>query len=528
MNTVTISNPILRGFNPDPTIVRVGDEYFIATSTFEWFPAIRLHRSVDLVNWTTIGHAVTTSEQLDLRGIPDSGGVWAPSLSWSEGKFWLMFSVIRTMDGPSKDLDNYLMTAPSITGPWSEPRYLGSRGFDFSAFHDTDGTHWAVGLQWDARPDHNSFAGLVLQQLGEDGILIEPPVTLLRSQSLIEGPNLYQHDGWYYLLYAEGGTGWEHRVSIARSRRREGPYENYEHNPVLTSRGRPELDLQKAGHGELVEGANESWFLVHLASRPVKVGSDQYCILGRETCLQAVEWTDDGWLRLAGGDDIPKSLVPVEPFPTDAAASVPPRDDFDAAELDTTRFSTLRIPLLPHHLSLSARPGWVRLSGSQSTASTFEQAMLAERLVSLDCVAETLVDARPTDPAHAAGLVLWYDRRNWVWAQVTWAEDLGRHLRLVWRDLDTVAAGAIAVDLAPGPVTLRCVLIGGNAQFSYLDARCGWSELGDAYPAWKLSDDYADELRFTGAFAGIRAEDLNGTGWFADFDYFDLRDGAPR
>ena len=155
-----IRNPILRGFNPDPSILRVAGDYYIATSTFEYHPAVRLHHSTDLVHWTTIGHAL----DLDLRGVPDSGGVWAPSLSHADGLFWLAYSIVRTMDGDDKDIDNYLVTASSIEGPWSEPVHLGSRGFDFSFFHDTDGTHWIVGVQWDHRPEHPSFSGLVLEQ----------------------------------------------------------------------------------------------------------------------------------------------------------------------------------------------------------------------------------------------------------------------------------------------------------------------------------------------------------------------------
>ena len=144
MTTSSISNPILRGFNPDPSIVRVGDDYYIATSTFEWFPGVRLYHSRDLAHWEVVGHALDEVNGFDLRGIPDSCGVWAPSLTHADGMFWLAYSVVRTEDGDDKDLTNYLVTAPDVRGPWSDPVGLGSRGFDFSFFHDTDGTHWIV------------------------------------------------------------------------------------------------------------------------------------------------------------------------------------------------------------------------------------------------------------------------------------------------------------------------------------------------------------------------------------------------
>jgi xylan 1,4-beta-xylosidase len=125
-----ITNPVLPGFHPDPSIVRVGHDYTIATSTFEWFPGVRLHRSTDLVSWEPAGHVLTRTSQLNLLGTPDSGGVWAPSLSYTDGMYWLVYSVLRTLGKPYKDLDNYVVTAPAPEGPWSDPVYLNSSGFD--------------------------------------------------------------------------------------------------------------------------------------------------------------------------------------------------------------------------------------------------------------------------------------------------------------------------------------------------------------------------------------------------------------
>ena len=157
------------------------------------------------MDWTVRGHAL----DLDLRGVPDSGGVWAPSLSHADGLFWLAYSIVRSMDGDDKDIDNYLVTAESIDGPWSEPVHLGSRGFDFSFFHDTDGTHWIVGVQWDQRPEHPSFGGLVLEQYFPDEKRTSGTATVVYQEpTLVEGPNLYRIGDWYYLLIAAGGTGW--------------------------------------------------------------------------------------------------------------------------------------------------------------------------------------------------------------------------------------------------------------------------------------------------------------------------------
>ena len=211
-----IHNPILPGFFPDPSICRLGDDYYIANSSFEWFPGVPIHHSRDLMNWRLIGHVLTRTSQLDLRGIADSGGVWAPSLSFADGQFWLIYTNIRTcgMGRRFKDIGIYLTTARDMGGPWSEPVVLNSIGFDPSLFHDDDRRKWLVNIEWDFRKGRHRFAGIVVQEydpkaqklLGAQKKILEKPAIL------IEGPNLYKHDGWYYLMLAEGGTGWNHGI----------------------------------------------------------------------------------------------------------------------------------------------------------------------------------------------------------------------------------------------------------------------------------------------------------------------------
>src|SRR5207244_12626320 len=146
---MNIKNPILRGFNPDPSILRVGDDYYIATSTFEWFPGVQIHHSKDLVNWHLLTRPLTRTSQLDLRGNPNSAGVWAPDLSYYDGLFYLIYTDVKSLDWIYNDTHNYLVTAPNIMGPWSEPIYLNSSGFDPSLFHDEDGRKWLLNMQWD-------------------------------------------------------------------------------------------------------------------------------------------------------------------------------------------------------------------------------------------------------------------------------------------------------------------------------------------------------------------------------------------
>src|SRR5690349_7346323 len=276
-----IRNPILPGFNPDPSIVRVGDDYYIATSTFEWFPGVQLHHSRDLVNWRTLRQPLRRASQLNMLGDPDSCGVWAPCLTYADGLFYLVYTDTKrygrtTAAGAGgaslRDFHNYLVTSPAIEAEWSDPIYLNATGFDPSLFHDDDGRKYLVQMLWDHRPGRNRFAGIVLQEyspaaqrlIGERKIIFEGTAI-----GFTEGPHLYKRDGYYYLLTAEGGTGWGHAVTLARSREIAGPYELHPHTYLLTSRDRPDAPLQRAGHADLVETEQGETYMVHLCGRPI-------------------------------------------------------------------------------------------------------------------------------------------------------------------------------------------------------------------------------------------------------------------
>ena len=155
-----LQNPILRGFNPDPNIVRVNNDYYIATSTFEWFGGVQIHHSTDLVNWRVIGQALNTVEQLDMRGVPDSCGVWAAQLSYNNGRFCLVYTNVKSFDGPYKDTPNYFVSTTDITGNWSQATYLNSSGFDPSIFHDDDGKSYLLNMLVDHR-NNALFGGIV-------------------------------------------------------------------------------------------------------------------------------------------------------------------------------------------------------------------------------------------------------------------------------------------------------------------------------------------------------------------------------
>lgn len=542
-------NPILPGFNPDPSAVRVGPDFFVATSTFEWFPGVSIYRSTNLRDWALAARPLDRASQLDLRGDPSSGGVWAPSLSYSDGLFWLVYTDMKNLYAPAKDLRNYLVTAPSIYGPWSEPTFLNASGFDPGLFHDDDGRKWLVNLNWDFRPGRNRFGGIVIQEYDQASrSLVGPIRTIYPEKGLREGSNLYKREGWYYLLVAEGGTGCEHAAAMARSRSLFGPYEDDPEPLFLSSRYDPTHPLQKAGHASIVEDEDGTWWLFHLAGRPIP--SQGKYTLGRETCLQRVAWDDEGWLRLAGEALPGKALAgPVSVLPS-LSVSLPAKPElelqkgevpasgdqdeaFESPALDP-RFLSLRVPLGPDALSLEERPGWLRLKGAESLASKFRQSLVARRWQSFRFSASTVIDASPEDFHHLAGLVCLYDTENWYYLALTHDEAQGGAcLKVLAADNGTWTEEA-SVAASPAPLALRVEVDYDRLRFSWAPAAArdavpedgspSWRRLGRDYDASKLSDEHCREGWFTGAMVGLCCQDLSGRSRRADFDCFLYRE----
>lgn len=524
-----IRNPVLPGFHPDPSIVRAGEDYYIATSTFEWFPGVQLHHSRDLVHWRLLGHALTRTSQLDMRGNPRSGGVWAPCLSIdASGVFHLVYTDVKEWGRGFMDAHNFLVTAPAIDGPWSEPVYLNSSGFDPSLFHDHDGRSWLVNMVWDHRAGRSPFGGIVLQEYCPRAreLVGQPrPIFAGTDLGITEGPHLYRRGDWYYLMVAEGGTSWDHAVTMARSRDLAGPYAADPETPLLTSAGDPELALQKAGHASLVETQTGEWYLAHLCARPV---SDQRrCILGRETGLQRVRWTDDGWLRLDAPGNTPREIVPAPDLPVHRFEAPPARVRF--ADALPPELQTLRVPATDEWLSLTARPGHLRLVGRESPRSLHRQSLVGRRVQSLDCTAETCVEFQPWNFQQLAGLLCWYDDDSYYYLAVTWGDD-GRCLTLLASDKGEQSeplAGPIAL-VDDGPVYLRARVLGPSLHMWWSETGATWHPVGAELDATVLSDENTRlGLGFTGAFFAMGAHDLSGAGCVADFAYFEYRDEDP-
>ncbi|MBV6652862.1 MAG: family 43 glycosylhydrolase, partial [Mameliella sp.] len=382
---LTIENPVLKGFQPDPSIIRVGEDYYIATSTFEWFPGVQIHHSRDLKNWRLVAQPLNRLSQLDMAGNPDSCGVWAPCLTYDNGQFYLVYSNVRSFDGIWKDVHNYLVVADQVTGEWSEPIYLNSSGFDPSLFHAPDGKKWVVNMLADHR-GNRLFGGIVLQEY--DPVRQEmtgPVMKIFDSYDIknVEGPHLYYYNDYYYLLMAAGGTEYDHCCILARAKTIEGPYELQPGAPVVTTRDVPDWPIQKAGHGDLVSTPDGQWYIAFLCGRPLT--EKGRCTLGRETSIAPVEWSEDGWLYLKNGSHNPDQKitikgeeVPWEPHPE--------RYDFNSAVLPAV-LQSLRVPITPDWASLKDRPGYLRLYGQESLSSFHHQSLLAHRLTDFEASA---------------------------------------------------------------------------------------------------------------------------------------------
>lgn len=532
-----IRNPILPGFNPDPSILRVGGDYYIATSTFEWYPGVQIHHSRDLVNWRLLTRPLRRASQLNMLGDPDSCGIWAPCLSYADGLYWLIYTDVKRYGRPTmgaaggmsqRDMLNFLVTSESIDGDWSDAVFLNASGFDPSLFHDDDGRKYLLNMLWEHRPARNRFAGIVMQEYSpEERKLVGERRVIFQGTrlGLTEGPHLYKRNGYYYLLTAEGGTGFGHAVTLARSRNLWGPYELAPNSPILTARDRPDVELQRAGHADLVETGNGETYLVHLCGRPLP--NRGRCTLGRETAIQKMAWGEDGWLRTADGEGVPRMEVEAPPLAPHPFPAAPARSDFDSPELPID-FQWLRSPWPEELFSLTARPGYLRLIGRETVGSMFRQALVARRQQSLCYSASTRMEFEPEDFQQMAGLICYYNASKYHYLYVSRDEALGKCVGVITCNPD-VGVPDVVTRLAAipegAPVELRVEVDYERLEFAFRVGGGEWQWIPGPFDASFLSDEAGPPgPNFTGAFVGMCCQDLAGCARPADFDWFEYRE----
>jgi xylan 1,4-beta-xylosidase len=496
------TNPILPGFYPDPSICRVGRDYYLVTSSFEYFPGVLVFHSCDLVHWRQIGHCLTRKSQLPLDGCPASGGIWAPTIRYHQGTFYM--TTTNTSGG-----GHFYVTAQNPASEWSEPVWVAGGGWDASLFFDDDGK---VYFQWYVYPDgifqaeidittgkHHTAPRVVWQGTGG------------RSP---EGPHLYKIDGRYYLMAAEGGTEEGHMVTISRSTNIWGPWESYLDNPILTQRS-IDHPIQTTGHGDLVQTPKGNWWMVFLGTRPV--GYPRYHILGRETFLAPVKW-EDGWPVVGNNGRVAIQMEAPLPAAQPMAEAEPLRDDFEAETLGFC-WNWLRNPSVEDYW-LTSRPGWLRLIGSEhnlddETSPTF----LGRRQRFFECRVSTKLNFNPWAENEEAGLVALGDNRHHY--EIGIARRDGERTVLVRRRIGTLQAVVAQQSIPDGEVTLYC------------QADMAWYTFGYALEDGPLTTMARGETRylcteagaakFTGVYFGMYATG-NGVACEApaDFDWFEI------
>lgn len=542
-----IINPIIPGMAPDPSIIRVDQTYYIATSTFHWDPPIQIFQSHDLINWTLIDY-VFKHGQINLCGTNTPAGIWAPQLSYDHitKKYWLVYSHMLNMAGREFNADAYAVWADDIKGPWSEPIYLSSIGFDPALFHDDDGKHYLTILEWETRQGYQAPGHIVIVEVDlTNGTIVNKWQRITHgftTRGCAEAPQIYKYNGYYYLLIASGGTGYAHGVEIGRSKNIFGPYQPHPSGePIITSSPKhlfslgdpdaghfemynPHSVMQKAGHGSLVETTTGEWYVAHLMSRPLN--GTLLNPLGREASIQKMQWTTDDWLQMADGSNLAKMIVPA---PQGCAghqnASFDVTDEFDARHYNLC-FMT------PYHsqdacwVNTTERQGHLRIYGKNSLFSQVCPAIMATRATAFDYSLQSKVEFHPEHYSQTAGLGLYYDANNWLYFHLTYSEELASIILTVLQAKlgERIEYVNHRTPLPLGIAELKLTYVQGLAELFYRVDEQWVSFIADVDVCY-LSDEGVNgepgEIGgFTGLFNFIGAVDSYQHSSYADFDYY--------
>ncbi|MBN2195274.1 MAG: glycoside hydrolase family 43 protein [Polyangiaceae bacterium] len=503
-------NPILPGTNPDPSACRVGEDYYLVTSSFEYFPGVPIHHSRDLVHWRPIGHVLTRETQLDLAGVKSSMGIFAPTLRYHDGTFYV---VTTNMDGGG----SFYVTATDPAGPWSDPVWVRESVFtmDPSLLFDDDGR-----VYYTRHGDERRGAIYQAEIDIATGILSAEPRKIWGGTGGIwpEGPHLYKVDGTYYLMISEGGTSYEHRVTVARSSSPWGPFAVNPKNPILTHVDLPKHPIQATGHAELLDTSDGHWWMVLLGIRP---STPRHHHIGRETFLAPVTWSRTGWPVVNGGRPIEiempgAGLPPLQPWP-----ERPPRNDFDDEKLGF-EWNYVRNPE-PQNYTLTERKGYLRLKGTKASLRDVASPTLVlvrQRHHRVTFSTEVEIQA---DVGQRAGLVLRGNEDNHFTLLVEGtraAGGLSRSVVLTMR----IAGRSVEVGRQPvldGPVVLSIEGYPDRYEFFFFQGDGPRQPLG-TLPTTPFS--YEETKSFTGAFVGMYAQsDRAKEPAVADFAWFEAR-----
>jgi len=508
-----IQNPVLQGFHPDPSMICVDGTFYIANSTFEYFPGVEISASKDLANFTMVSRPLDSLAALDMRGNYTASGIWAPNLTYKDGTYYLVFTDVKTCAVPPfKDTPNYITTTTDIeNGSWTEPKFVNASGFDPSLFHDSDGRLYFLNMQVDFRlPGVKQFSGILLTELNPTTFApISEPINICKGShfGVTEGPNLYKRGEYYYLFLAEGGTGYGHATTVARSKSIAGPYEFHPDVAVVTSVHDDKYPLQKAGHSAICDGPDGRSFIASLASRPL---ANMRCPLGRETVISELVWKEDDWCYLKSGKQTPDLTFTGYGEQREETSFTYKFDTDECLPL----LSTLRQPA-----QYEIAEGKLRLFGGMSPYSAFSQNMFMRKQTDFDFDCSTELTLCGNHFQKFAGLMHRYNEKTFFYAILTYDEvQKCKIVQTMFVDHGKMTLGK-SVAVATDTVQFKTVVRGKKGQFYYSTNGKKWHKLGKSYDASKLSDDYSDPGGFTGAHVGIACSDLQDYSAYADFTF---------
>lgn len=504
------TNPVLAGFYPDPSIVRVGADFYLVNSTFCYFPGIPVFHSRDLVSWTQIGNVIDREGMLDCTGLGLSRGVFAPTIEHHDGVFYVANTCVDCGG-------NFIVTARDPAGPWSDPVWTPTvGGIDPSLYFDDDGRVYLMNNDAPpATPLYDGHRAIWIREIDPDTfqpvteatVIIDGGVRPEEKPIWIEGPHIYKRNGWYYLSAAEGGTAEGHSQVILRARNVTGPYEPYAGNPILTQRGLPRerpYPVTSVGHADYVEDDEGRWWAVFLGVRPYE---GDYYNTGRETFLAPVEWRD-GWpVILDPGAEIPyaaaRPALPMAPAPTLPTTGRFAIDELFDGEVLAPHWMSPRAPSRPWlrlaagGVELEARADPLGAGGAPSFIGRRQQHQFA--------AVTTRVSFTPRQPGDEAGLAA-FQSDDFFYALGVARDERGRAVVQLRRKAGGGDAATLASALVEEgkPVRLRIEARGGEYDFSYAQDENDWTQLATGEDGKVLSTRRAGG--FVGALFALYAE----------------------
>lgn len=500
-------NPIRTGMFPDPSIVRVGEDYYMVNSSFIYFPCIPISHSKDLVNWKIIGHAITNPIWSELDGLEGGRGYWAPDISYYEGRFYIT-ATYRMNDTGTIYRKQMIVSSDKPEGPYTKPVFIEDDGIDPSIFNDEDGRRYML-LNRGARIlELNKEA---TKQISEARLLYYGD-----QKRAPEGPHLLKKDGYYYLFLAEGGTGLGHRITVARSKTLMGNYEPCPYNPIMRQFDK-KATLQRCGHGKPVKTQNDEWFMVYLCGRMIGKG---FSILGRETALDPMTWTKDGW-PIINGLNGPSSLQKKPDLP-EMKTSETGYDDFTGCKLGLDWM----FPRPPERdgYRIDGDKLWIR--GSRvSTCNKEAKNIVLKRQQHFAFIANTKLGPVKLMQGQDTGLICYYDENTWVKFGVFGLEGEKCSLKVIEHigHMNRVNKHTLEIPRNVVTIYLQVETDYLNREFFYSFDGQNYLSLAKLYDVNYLSDEgIVMGKRFTGAMIGMYAYDQDGK-LEVPFDFFNYK-----